>query len=98
RPARLPHGHWTGPADVAAATRLARTVRAGVLHAHGAGRVVLALRRYRLDLPVPVVIPDQPALGSDLEDSWHKNTHILRPGSTWGSLALSCSLPSRPGR
>src|SRR5262249_57206955 len=74
RPACLPHDRRRGPAYLAAAARSPRGIWTGLLHADGTGRAVLALRRHRVDLPVPVVVPDQPARRSPLDAIWPTTT------------------------
>src|SRR5262249_52047054 len=71
----LPHDYRPWVAYVAPSARVPRRVHRGILHANGARRLVLALCRYRLDLPVPAAVPDQPPCRSSLEGTMPDNSH-----------------------
>ena len=68
------------------------TITAGVLQPDRDQRPLLALRRHRLDLPVPAPVSDRAAAHTDVF------THSSRSASTTRSSRSCCSAPISPCR
>src|SRR5262249_7351423 len=59
---RAPHADRLRPPPLAPERRPSRPVRSRVLRARRGRRALLALRRHRLDLPLPAPLPDRSSL------------------------------------
>src|ERR1051325_5637310 len=77
-PARAAHGHRRRPPDLDLLARGARPLRPGVLRPGGGDGPLLALRRHRLDLPLPVPLSDSRSASPWLSRLTSKRTSTRR--------------------
>ena len=97
RPARAAHGHRRRPADLDDLARLARRLRPRVLRPGRDHGPLLALRRHRLDLPLPVPLPDSRCPHMADEHDPHPRTPRTSTSRRCGSTSPS-SWRSPPAR